>query len=960
MTPKPTLFLLDAMALIYRAHFAFSKNPRITSKGLHTSATLGFTNSLIEVITKEKPTHIIVAFDTAAPTWRHATFAAYKAHRQEQPEDITDAIPYVKKILAAFRIPVLSADGYEADDIIGTLARQAEKQGFEVYMMTPDKDFCQLVNEHVYVYKPAYMGNGIAILDKKAVLDKWEISHVDQVRDILALQGDAVDNIPGIPGIGIKTAQKLIQQFGSVEEIIAQVDHLTGKLQDNIRTHAQQGLLSKQLATIHTDVPLQFDLAQSHYQGPDPIALKAIFQELEFNTLARRVLGETIPVGSRLNSQQPAQPTLFEESPSIPSPNEETLSIPSTSSVLPGVVSGFYPDTTVGKATDATHLSTIHTTPHQYHLINTPALRKDLIGYLQLQAAFCFDTETTGLDAHQAQLVGIAFSYYPGEGYYVPIPADQQEAQDMVEEFREVLESPTISKIGQNLKYDQLVLRRYGIEVMSPIFDTMIAHALLAPERPHNINSLAERYLNYKPIPIEELIGYTKSTQKSMRTVELTLIKEYACEDADIALQLKKPLEKAIQQEKLARLCYEVEFPLVQVLAAMEHQGVQVDADLLAAISGQLAIELAQLEEEIHMLAGSSFNLNSPKQLGEILFDKLKIAPSSKKTKTGQHATSELVLADLAHTHPIINKILSYREFQKLKSTYVDALPQLISPLDGRIHTSYNQAVVTTGRLSSINPNLQNIPIRTEKGKAIREAFIPSKPENVLLSADYSQIELRIMASFSQDETMIQAFQAGEDIHAATASKLFKVPLDQVDARMRRQAKTANFGMIYGISAFGLAQRMSISRSEAHELIQAYFQEFHAVKTYMNQIIEQAKAQGYVTTLLGRKRYLRDINSRNATLRGVDERNAINAPIQGTAAEMIKIAMVHIYQWIQQEKLQAKLILQVHDELVFDVPSEEVAILQEQVINLMKNALPLTGVPIEVQTGIGKNWSEAH
>lgn len=946
MTPKPKLFLLDAMALIYRAHFAFSKNPRITSKGLNTSATVGFTNSLVEVITKEKPTHLIVAFDTAAPTWRHTTFPAYKAHRQEQPEDITVAIPYVKKVLAAFRIAVLSVDGYEADDIIGTLTRQAAAQGFEVYMMTPDKDFSQLVDEHVYLYKPAYMGNSIAVLDKKAILDKWEISYVDQVRDILALQGDAVDNIPGIPGIGLKTAQKLIQQFGSVEELIAHVDQLTGKLQENIRTHAQQGLLSKQLATIHTDVPLHFDLAQSHYQGPDPIALKAIFQELEFNTLARRMLGEAAPVGSQLKSQQPVQPTLFEESPSTISPNEDAPSIPST----PSVVSRATPDTP----------KTIHTTPHQYHLMNTPALRKDLIGYLQLQTAFCFDTETTGLDAHQAQLVGIAFSYYPGEGYYVPIPVDQQEAQAIVEEFREVLESPTIEKIGQNLKYDQLVLRRYGIEVMAPIFDTMIAHALLAPERPHNLNSLAESYLNYTPIPIEELIGYTKSTQKSMRDVDLTLIKEYACEDADIALQLKKPLEKAIQQEQLARLCYEVEFPLVQVLVAMEYQGVQVDTDLLGAISTRLATELAQLEKEIHMLAGYSFNLSSPKQLGEILFDKLKIAPSTKKTKTGQHATSELVLSDLAHTHPIINKILSYREIQKLKSTYVDALPQLISPLDGRIHTSYNQTVVTTGRLSSTNPNLQNIPIRTEKGKAIREAFIPSRPENALLSADYSQIELRIMASFSQDETMIQAFQAGEDIHVATASKLFKVPLDQVDAHMRRQAKTANFGMIYGISAFGLAQRMGISRSEAHEIIQAYFQEFHAVKTYMNRIIDQAKAQGHVTTLLGRKRYLRDINSRNATLRGVDERNAINAPIQGTAAEMIKLAMVHIYQWLQQEKLQAKLILQVHDELVFDVPLQEVAVLQEQVVKLMKNALPLTGVPIEVQTGIGKNWSEAH
>lgn len=947
MTPKPTLFLLDAMALIYRAHFAFSKNPRITSKGLNTSAILGFTNSLVEVITKEKPTHLIVAFDTAAPTWRHATFAAYKAHRQAQPEDITVAIPYIKKILAAFRIPVLSADGYEADDIIGTLTLQAATQGFEVYMMTPDKDYAQLVDEHVYLYKPAYMGNSIAVLDKKAVLDKWDISHVDQVRDILALQGDAVDNIPGIPGIGIKTAQKLIQQFGSVESLLAQVDQLTGKLRDNIRTHAQQGLLSKQLATIHKDVPLQFDLAQSHYQGPDPIALKAIFQELEFNTLARRMLVETAAADSQLKSQQFSQPTLFEASPSItpPNPNQETSALLTNS-------------LTTGTPLDT--LKTIYTTPHQYHLINTPALRKELISYLRLQAAFCFDTETTSLDPYQAQLVGIAFSYYPGEGYYVPIPADQQEAQAIVEEFKELLENPTIKKIGQNLKYDQLVLRHYNIENIAPIFDTMIAHALLAPERPHNMNSLAESYLHYAPIPIEELIGYNRGTQKSMRAVDLNLIKEYACEDADITLQLKKPLEKAIQQEQVVRLCEEVEFPLVQVLAAMEYQGVQVNTDLLATISNRLATELAQLEEEIHFLAGYSFNLSSPKQLGEILFDKLKIAPSTKKTKTGQHATSELVLADLAHTHPIINKILSYREIQKLKSTYVDALPQLISPLDGRIHTSYNQAVVTTGRLSSTNPNLQNIPIRTEKGKAIREAFIPSKPNHVLLSADYSQIELRIMASFSQDETMIQAFQAGEDIHLATASKLFKVPVDQVDAQMRRQAKTANFGMIYGISAFGLAQRMGISRSEAHELIQAYFQEFHAVKTYMHTIIEKAKAQGYVTTLLGRKRYLRDINSRNATSRGVDERNAINAPIQGTAAEMIKLAMVHIYQWIQQEKLQAKLILQVHDELVFDVPLQEVTILQEQVVKLMKNALPLAGVPIEVQTGIGKNWAAAH
>ena len=933
-TNKPKLFFLDALALIYRAHFAFIKNPRITSKGLNTSATLGFTNTLVEVITKEKPSHIIVAFDTGAPTHRHTAFPAYKEHRPSQPEDITVAIPYVKKILKAFRIPVLLLEGYEADDIIGTLARQAAVQGFEVYMMTPDKDFAQLVDDHIYIYKPAFMGNGVAILDRQAVLEKWGISNVDQIRDLLALQGDAVDNIPGIPSIGIKTAQKLIQQFGTLENLLANTDQLTGKLQENVVKYAQQGILSKELATIHTEVPIQFDAEESRYQGPDPVALKEIFQELEFNSLTRRLLGE-----DNYNTKRTpgTQANLFDFTPTVQSTAE-------TTSVY----------------LDPAPFRNIYTTKHQYYLIDTPSLRQDLINYLKLQDTFCFDTETTSLDPYQAQLVGISFAYYPGEAYYVPIPADRKAAQAIVEEFRPLLESTTQCKVGQNLKYDNLILRTYGIEVAPPIFDTMVAHYLVAPDKPHNMNAIAESYLNYAPIPIEALIGSRISTQKSMRMVDVELVKEYACEDADITLQLKNLLELNIKQENLSKLFYEIEIPLVQVLTAMEYQGVQIDTQVLQEISVTLATELAALEKEIHRLAGHAFNISSPKQLGEILFDKLKIAGNNKKTKSGQYATGELVLADLAKDHPIAANILDYRELQKLKSTYVDALIDLISPFDGKVHTSYNQTVVTTGRLSSTNPNLQNIPIRTERGKAIRKAFVPSKTNHVLLSADYSQIELRIMASFSQDETMIEAFKAGKDIHAATASKLFKVPIDEVDENMRRQAKTANFGIIYGISAFGLAQRLGIPRSEAGAIIQAYFQEFHAVKTYMDRVIVQAREQGYVTTLMGRKRYLRDINSRNSTLRGFDERNAINTPIQGTAAEMIKLAMVDIYEWLQKEKLQSKLILQVHDELVFDVPHNEIEILREQVAYFMRNALPLVGVPVEVQVGIGKNWSEAH
>jgi DNA polymerase-1 len=774
------------------------------------------------------------------------------------------------------------------------------------------------------------MGNSATIVDKAAILEKWGITYIDQVRDILGLQGDPVDNIPGIPGVGPKTAQKLIQEFGSLENVIAQAGQLKGKLKEQVINYSEQAILSKELATIHTNVPLDFDLAQSEYQGPDPVQLKAIFQELEFRSLASRVLGE------KLESPQPtssgSQTQLFD------TPTQHDVDV---------------------SAQPAVTLANSYTTLHQYHLIDTPALRQSLISYLKLQDTFCFDTETTSLNPYQARLLGIAFSYYPGEAYYVSMPTDYAQTQAIIQEFKELLEHPSICKVGQNVKYDSLILRRYGIEVAQPLFDTMIAHSLLEPDRPHNLTALTETYLHYTPISIESLIGLKKSQQKNMQDIDLVSVKEYAAEDADVTLQLKQPLEQAIKEQKMDKLLYEVELPLVNVLVAMEYQGVQIDHLTLHNISISLATDLKELEQDVYKLAGCTFNLASPKQLGEVLFDQLKIGDKPKKTKTGQYATNEQVLAEFAAKHEIVAKILEYRELQKLKSTYVDALPTLVSPMDGRIHTSYNQAIVATGRLSSTNPNLQNIPIRTQKGRAIRQAFVPSQPDHVLLSADYSQMELRIMASFAQDETMIEAFKAGQDIHKATASKLFKVPIESVDESMRRQAKTANFGIIYGISAFGLAQRLGISRTDAAAIIQAYFKEFSGVKAYMDRIINQAKEQGYVTTLLGRKKYLRDINSRNATVRGFDERNAINAPIQGTAAEMMKLAMVRIYHWLQQEKLQTKLIMQVHDELIFDVPQIEVSLVREQVALLMKDALPLI-VPMEVGIGIGKNWLEAH
>lgn len=931
--PDKKLFLLDAMALIYRAHFAFSKTPIINSRGQNTGAILGFTNSLWEIIYKEKPTHIAVAFDTAAPTFRHISFPAYKAQRQEQPEDIRAAIPYVKDIVRAFNIQVLELDSYEADDIIGTFSTQACTQGFEVYMMTPDKDFGQLVNDCVKLYKPAYMGNAVDILGVKEVLEKWGIDQVDQVRDMLGLQGDAVDNIPGIPGIGAKTASKLIKEFGSVEGIVANVDQLKGKLKERVLEFGPKGILSKELATIEINVPIIFNEELLRYTGPQDDKLKEIFTALEFRTLMKRVFGEAEPQTRKAT----AQLGMFDAVVTSETATVELTSIEITTEVK----------------------DSIHTMPHHYPLIDTPELRKKLASYLLLQEEFCFDTETTGVDAIEADLVGLSFSYFVGEAYYIPVPARKEDAQIVLEDFQEVLESEKIRKIGHNLKFDILLLKKYGIEVKGELFDTMLAHYLLEPEARHKMDILAENLLNYKPVPIEDLIGKKGKKQSSMENVAIDIIAEYAAEDADITLQLKHKLEPRLQNENLYKLYAEVEGPLLKVLTSMEYEGVRVDTGTLAVLSKEMEDDSRKLEKQIYEIAGEEFNIGSPKQLGEILFDKLKLDNKPKKTKTGQYATGEEILSRLACDHKICRHITDFRELQKLKSTYIDALPTLISAGDGRIHTCYNQAVAATGRLSSTSPNLQNIPIRTEKGREIRKAFIPRNDEFILMAADYSQIELRIMASFARDESMMEAFKNGRDIHATTAAKIFKVPLEAVDPDMRRKAKTANFGIIYGISAFGLAQRLEIPRKEAGEIIAAYFEEFPAVKKYMDAIIILARENEYVETILGRKRYLPDINSRNFTMRGFAERNAINAPIQGSAADIIKIAMVNIQKWMERENLRSRMILQVHDELVFDVHKEEMELMRKKVDELMKNALELE-VPMEIGTGFGNNWLEAH
>ncbi|WP_297336663.1 DNA polymerase I [Algoriphagus sp.] len=941
MTQKQAhkLFLLDAMALIYRAHFAFSKNPRINSKGLNTGVMLGFTNTLMEVLTKEKPSHIAVAFDTSAPTFRHVQFEAYKANRLEQPEDITVSIPWVKEIVKAFNIPLLELDGFEADDIIGTIAKKAERESFTVYMMTPDKDYGQLVDDHIFLYKPAFMGNAVDIMGPKEVCAKWDIEQVDQVRDILGLMGDAVDNIPGIPGIGAKTATKLLKQFGTVEELIKNTDQLKGKQKENVENFAEQGILSKELATIKIDVPVDFIEEELRYDGFDEEKLRAIFTELEFRTLSNRIFKDE---GKKAVIQKNEQLGLFGEAAastqSTTPPQFEEESVETAAPVVP---------------------ETIHSHVHQYHKIKGEDAIEELLDFLKVQKAVCFDTETTSLNAMDAEIVGLSFAYLPGEAYYIPCPSDQGETQKILDQLRPFFESEAILKVGQNIKYDLLILKNYGIEVKGALYDTMLAHYLIEPEGKHSMDVLAEQYLNYKPVSITELIGKKGKNQGNMRDVEEDIVTAYAAEDADITLRLKEKFDPMLKENELEKLFYEVENPLIPVLTAMEFEGVRIDIESLAELSKSLESESLEIEKRVYELAGVRFNLASPKQLGEVLFEKLQLDPKAKKTKTGQYATGEEILSKLATEHEIARAILEYRQMVKLKSTYVDALPNLINSKTGRIHTTYNQFVAATGRLSSVNPNLQNIPIRTDRGREIRKAFVPRDENHVLLAADYSQIELRIMAAFSKDESMIEAFKNGRDIHATTAAKIFQVPLEEVSSDMRRKAKTANFGIIYGISAFGLSQRLSIPRGEAKEIIDAYFKEFPAVKAYMDGVIEKARTEEYVETILGRRRYLRDINSRNQTMRGFAERNAINAPIQGSAADLIKVAMIRVHEWIKKENLKSKMILQVHDELVFDAHQDEVELLKKEVPKLMSEAIDIA-VPIEVEVGIGNDWLQAH
>jgi len=934
------LFLLDGMALIYRAHFALSKTPRFTSGGLNTSAMLGFTNTLLDVLKKERPTHMAVVFDTEAPTERHTDFAAYKAQRESMPEDLSAALPYIFKIVLGFNIPLITSDGYEADDIIGTLAKKAEAKGYQVYCMTPDKDFAQLVSDNIRLYKPGRQGNEVEIMGVKEVLEKWEVDNPLQVIDILGLWGDAVDNIPGIPGIGEKTAKQLIKQYGSMENIIAHSHELKGKQRENVEQFAEQGLLSKKLATILLDAPVELDEAGLEMCAPSKELLEPLFAELEFRTLGKRVFGDDFSV-TEIKAAG-TQIDLFGEPVSA---GRTTITVDIQDIGEP--------------ETEPQVAKNINNVDHEYHLAETAEKRAALIAKLKQQKSICFDTETTGIDANNCELVGLSFAIKQGEAWYVPVPADQKEAQAIVDEFKPVLENAAISKTGQNIKYDILVFKWYGVEVKGDLFDTMLAHYIIDPDTRHNMDILSENYLGYKPVSITELIGAKGKAQGSMRDVEFEKIKEYAAEDADITLQLRTVFEPKLKEVEGEKLVHEIEYPLVYVLADMEYEGVRIDHNILAVISKELETDIIKLEKTVYEKAGVRFNIASPKQLGEVLFEKLLLDPKAKKTKTGQYQTGEDVLLSLASKSDIVRDILDYRQLQKLKSTYVDALPQMVNPKTGRVHTSYNQAIAATGRLSSINPNLQNIPIRTERGREVRKAFIPRDENHSIVSADYSQIELRIIAEISKDVNMLDAFAQNLDIHTATAAKVYGRQLSEVTSDERRNAKAVNFGIAYGQSAFGLSQSLGIPRKEAAEIIENYFATYPGIKQYMADTMNFARENGYVCTLMGRRRYLRDINSANATVRGFAERNAINAPIQGSAADMIKIAMINIHREMKAQKLDARMTMQVHDELVFDVPNHEIEKLKPIIIEGMKNAIK-TNVPILVEVGTGNNWLEAH
>ena len=941
MTEKKRLFLLDAFALIFRGYYAFIKNPRINSKGMNTSAIMGFMNSLLDLIKREKPDHLAVCFDKGGSKIRSDMYSEYKANRDETPEAILIAIPYIQKILESMHIPVIVKEGFEADDIIGTIAKQAEKENFKTYMVTPDKDFAQLVSENIFMYRPARMGNGIEVWGIPEIQEKFEIKSPEQVIDYLGMMGDSVDNIPGLPGVGDKTAKKFLKEFGSMENLFNNLDKLQGKLREKIEANKELGIISKKLATIITDVPVKFNAKDYELKTPNIEASIGIFEELEFRRIQENfkkifVLKKEIGVTENIEKSK--------ESLTKTSPEQFDL---------------FNPPPGQGKSFNENSKENLKTVRHNYQFINSPIGRSLLLKKLLSQKSVCFDTETTSLDSLQAELVGIAFSWDNHKGYYLSIPKDQHQSQKVIQEFRPFFENKEIEKIGHNLKYDLKVLLKNQIIVEGPLFDTMIAHYLINPDMRHNMNILAETYLNYKPQSITELIGKKGKNQISMREVDLVKQTEYSVEDADITFQLKHHFQRELSNANTISLYDKVELPLVKVLASMESEGINLDTQFLKELSKTLFSDIKILEKNIFEEAGESFNLASPKQLGVILFDKLKLVEKPKKTKTGQYSTAEDILSFLAKTHPIVAKIMEWRSLQKLQTTYVLALPEEINPDTGRIHTTYNQAVASTGRLSSNKPNLQNIPIRTLKGQEIRKAFIPKNNNHLLMAADYSQIELRIIAALSKDPSMIKAFQNNEDIHAATAAKVFEVPLTKVSREQRGNAKTINFGIIYGVSAFGLSQQTNLNRTESKELIDTYYKTYPKLKEYISKQVDFAREHGYVETVLGRRRYLKDINSQNSIVRGSAERNAINAPIQGSAADIIKLAMIKIHQKINEENWQSKMLLQVHDELVFDVLKSEKNDFEKMVKNCMECAFDI-GLPLVVDIGFGENWLEAH
>lgn len=960
MSEKKRLFLVDAYALIFRGYYAFIKNPQINSKGEDTSAIMGFMNSLLDVIKRERPDHLAVCFDKGGSVDRVEIFEAYKANRDETPEGIRTAIPHIYNILKAMHIPIMVLEGYEADDVIGTLSRQAEAQGYTTYMVTPDKDFAQLVTENIFMYRPKSFGGGYETWGVEEVKKKFEVETPLQVIDLLGMMGDSSDNIPGLPGVGEKTAKKFIKEFGSMENLLANTDQLKGKMKENIEANKELGMLSKTLATIMLDVPVEFNEADFEMSEPDIEAVTNIFQELEFRRLTDNFLKTFTPeamanggteankIAGAGNSQNTSTGKL--------SDNPKTSAGSGQFSLFGGSPSN---DNNPSEPISEYTRKTLDTVSHFYQSITGGMATKLFIQNLMKQTSVCFDTETTGLDPITAQLVGIAFSWEVGKGFYIPFPEDQDEAQTLIEELRPFFESESIEKVGQNLKYDIKVLRKYNIQVKGKLFDTMLAHYLINPDMRHNMDILAETYLNYTPMPIEALIGKKGKNQLSMRTVPLEKQTEYAVEDADITLQLKEHFEKELGEANTQKLFDEIEIPLLRVLADMELEGINLDEKFLNSLSEKLDNDIKALEADIFKEAGEEFNIASPKQLGDILFDKLKLVEKPKKTKTGQYATGEEILSVLAKDHKIIQHILDYRGLAKLKSTYVDALPTQVEPTTGRVHTDYMQTVTATGRLSSNNPNLQNIPIRTERGRQVRKAFVPRDENYVLLAADYSQIELRIIAALSQEDNMINAFKKGEDIHASTASKVFGVPLEEVTREQRSNAKTVNFGIIYGVSAFGLSNQTDLSRSEAKDLIDTYYATYPKLRNYISDQIEIARENGYVQTVLGRRRYLKDINSRNAVVRGAAERNAVNAPIQGSAADIIKVAMINIHKKLQEGQFKSKMLLQVHDELVFDVYQSELEDIKKMVKSEMESAYDLA-VPLVVDLGVGKDWLEAH